>query len=82
MIAIQENQCAASDRKDCSLKTTCQLRHSNEEVGKNVEYYTHKFKRAADFIDDQQADAAIPSQIPVSNFVKETLHHSCRSFSS
>ena len=50
MALVKESRCETEYRKDCSLKRICQFRHANEEIGKDLEYYTRKFDRAAGFI--------------------------------
>ena len=46
MALVKEFRCETEHRKDCILKRICQFRHSNEEAGKDLEYYTRKFDRA------------------------------------
>ena len=59
-------------RKDCSSKKTCQLRHLNEEAGKDLEYYTRKFEHAAQVI-DKDNNFGLPLSYPVSDFEKEQV---------
>ena len=69
---IQETLCCVAMRKDCSSKKTCQLRHLNEEAGKDLEYYTRKFERAAQVI-DKDNNLGLPLSYPVSDFEKEQV---------
>ena len=55
MALVKESRCETECRKDCSLKRICQFRHSNEEAGKDLEYYTRKFDRV---ITDGTQDAS------------------------
>ena len=41
---IQDTQCSAGLRKDCIHRKTCFLHHFDEEVGKDLSYYTGKFR--------------------------------------
>ena len=72
MIQIQETRCSAELRKDCNLKKTCQLRHLNEEAGKDLEYYTRKFNRSTSTPGEPSLGRS--SMIfPVSNFSKVSV---------
>ena len=73
MAQIQETQCVAATRKDCSSKKTCQLRHSNEEVGKDLMYYTRKFDRTTEVLTREASPESSLVVLPVSNFIKETV---------
>ena len=72
MTQIQETLCSVASRKDCSSRTTCQLRHSGEEVGKELQYYCGKFERKVDFKPSESPQDS-STYLPVSNFSKETV---------
>ena len=71
MIKIQETRCGTESRKDCNHKRTCQLRHSNEEAGKDLEYYTRKFDRTTS-APGEEALLLEPKSVvfPVTDFTK------------
>ena len=71
MIKIQETRCGTESRKDCNHKRTCQLRHSNEEAGKDLEYYTRKFDRTTS-ASGEEALLLGPKSVsfPVTDFTK------------
>ena len=69
MNKIQETRCGVELRKDCDLKKTCQLRHLNEEAGKDLEYYSRKFDRSSSATEDLPLGPK-SMVFPVSNFTK------------
>ena len=68
MAQILETQCGAGSRRNCNLKRTCQLRHSNEEAGKDLEYYTRKFARTSSVSGDGASLQPVLSRFPISDF--------------
>ena len=70
MIQIQETLCGTAFRKDCSQKNACQLRHSDEEVGRELSYYTRKFERATIAEDEDSSIQPISSSFPITDFEK------------
>ena len=72
VVVIEETLCCVAMRKDCSSKKTCQLRHLNEEAGRDLEYYTRKFERTSQVI-DKDNNCSISLSYPVSDFEKEQV---------
>ena len=69
MAEILETSCTATLRKDCSSRMNCQLRHSGEEIGKDILYYVRKFERSSV---DSQSESVEDSKtsFPIASFNK------------
>ena len=73
MVQIQETPCVTALRKDCSQKRTCALRHSDEEVGRELSYYSRKFERSTNAVDEHSSiQSSIFSSFSASDFDVET----------
>ena len=68
MVQIQEKPCSTAFRKDCSQKRTCTLRHTDEEVSRELSYFTRKFERVTNAEDDDSSIQPISSSFSVSDF--------------
>lgn len=83
VVKILGDICYNGARKDCPNKSTCFYRHTNEIVGKDVEYYTSSLNRAAKAMKNSSqmsiestntsSIASLPNSFRVAEFVKTTV---------
>ena len=73
MVQILGDICHNGARKDCQNKNTCFYRHTNEIVGKDIEYYTRSLSRAAKVIKDTKSINQVSSEKSIPHKASDLL---------